>query len=241
MKETRNRSIRPTLRGLVFALAAFGLSGYVATAHPFASGITNTGGTISFILNETADTVGVFFPDNHSTNYLGANLTPGRHTFTLGSGTNAYVITVKKAGSGHITQISSDSTPLNTWLFNHSPRGVAVNANAQRHNFGRIYITDANSASRGLHVINADQSDALGYGNTAQAPGVTYQASSYSPFRCYVGPDDTVFAGSATTLANGGVLAHMKPDMTSGGLALTGTYSAWVPGETHTLVIGTPS
>src|ERR1022692_3516798 len=101
MKETRNRSIRPTLRGLVLALAAFGLSGYVATAHPYASGITNTGGTISFILNETADTVGVYFPDNITTNFLGANLAPGVHSFPIGAGTNHYVITVKKVGAGH--------------------------------------------------------------------------------------------------------------------------------------------
>ena len=62
MKKPNNLPIRPALRGLVLALAVSALSGYVAQAHPYASGITNNGGTISFILNETADTVGVYFP-----------------------------------------------------------------------------------------------------------------------------------------------------------------------------------
>src|ERR1035441_3998330 len=74
MKIMNTPLIRPTLRGLVLALAAIVLSSFVASAHPYASGITNVGGTISFILNETADTVGVYFPDNNSTNFLGANL-----------------------------------------------------------------------------------------------------------------------------------------------------------------------
>ena len=66
MKNTRNLPARPTLRGLVLALAVTALSSYIAQAHPYASGITNVGGTISFILNEAADTVGVYFPDNNS-------------------------------------------------------------------------------------------------------------------------------------------------------------------------------
>src|ERR1035441_508814 len=74
MNKINTQLIRPALRGLVLALAVIALSSFVAQAHPYASGITNNGGTVSFILNETADTVGVYFPDNHSTNFLGANL-----------------------------------------------------------------------------------------------------------------------------------------------------------------------
>ena len=105
-------TIRPAVRGLVSALAAFALSGYIARAHPFASGITNSGGTISFILNETADSVGVHFPDNNSTNYLGANLAPGVHTFTLGAGTNHYVISVRRRAQATSPRLVAIQTPL---------------------------------------------------------------------------------------------------------------------------------
>src|SRR5512142_2392856 len=116
--------IRPALRGLVLALAVTALSSFVAQAHPYASGISNNAGTISFILNETADTVGVYFPENASTNFLGANLTPGVYSFTLGPGTNQYAITVNKVGSGSVSKISVDTNRfLNFW----GPRGVAVN------------------------------------------------------------------------------------------------------------------
>jgi hypothetical protein len=72
MRHTKNLRIRPTLRGLVLALALTALSSQVAPAHPYASGITNVGGTIKFILNEAADDVSVYFPQNNTTNDLGA-------------------------------------------------------------------------------------------------------------------------------------------------------------------------
>src|ERR1035441_7211631 len=138
MNKINRHLIRPTLRGLVLALAAFALSGYVARAHPYASQITNTSGSISFYLNETADTVGVYFPNNASTNYLGANLAPGVYSFPLGAGTNSYVITVKKVGTGAPNQISSDENNFNKF---YGPRAVAVNNSPKNHNFGRTYVS----------------------------------------------------------------------------------------------------
>ena len=148
MKNTRNLPARPTLRGLVLALAVTALSSYIAQAHPYASGITNVGGTISFILNEAADTVGVYFPDNNSTNFLGNNLAAGVHSFTLGAGTNAYVITVHKTGAGGPVQISVDTS--NAVLF-PAPRGVAVNANPKDRHFGLIYAANSSPGNTG-HV-----------------------------------------------------------------------------------------
>lgn len=204
MKNTRNLPPRPTLRGLVLALAVIALSSQVARAHPYASGITNVGGTISFILNETADTVGVYFPDNNSTNFLGNDLTAGVHSFSLGAGTNAYVITVHKTGAGGPVQISVDTS--NTVLF-PAPRGVAVNANPKDRHFGLIYAANSTSGNtrlalknRGLYVMNADTSDAFGQGTTALAP-VFSSASSSSPYRIGIGLDNTVYAGDFSTAA----------------------------------------
>ena len=216
MKNTRNLLIRPALRGVVLALAAFALSSFVAQAHPYASGITNNSGTISFILNEAADNVGVSFPDNHSTNNLGA-LAAGVHSFTLGAGTNAYVIYVTKAGTGVSSQISP--TPVSGGLSGGTncaffgPRGVAVNVNPKGHNFGRIYVANASAGTyigrhvdRGLYVLNADYSDAMGYGNTGYPLQTNFPSSgaewwggstSYGPFRPWIGPDDTVYVGDS--------------------------------------------
>ena len=109
----KNLLTRSNIRRLAAALAVTTLSGYVAQAHPYASGITNNGGTISFILNESADNVGLSFPDNHSTNNLGA-LAAGVHSFTLGAGTNHYAIYVSKAGTGTPSQISPTPTVGNS-------------------------------------------------------------------------------------------------------------------------------
>jgi hypothetical protein len=228
--------IRPTLLGLVLALAVTALSSFVAQAHPYASGITNTGGTISFILNETADTVGVYFPDNNSTNFLGANLTKGVHSFTLGPGTNHYVITAAKVGSGSVSQISVDTNRfLNFW----GPRGVAVNRSPKTGNFGRIYVVNASPGTqplgglyatngtrvvtRGIYAANADGTDAVGQGDTAKTCGMSFATSTtYSPFRCSVGPDDMLYVGDACGYYVGGTISRtngvymVQPNLSSG-------------------------
>jgi len=186
-------------------MAVAGLSSQVARAHPYASGITNTAGTISFYLNETADTVGVYFPDNNSTNFLGSGLTAGVHSFALGAGTNSYVITVKKAGSGAPNQISSDANNFNKFF---GGRCVAVNPHPTTSNFGRIYVgngsagtTLSRSVQKGIYVLNADQSDAVGQGNLSRSAGITWGTSStsYAPYKLSVGPDDYVYIADATT------------------------------------------
>ncbi|MGD0260498.1 MAG: hypothetical protein ABSD29_11820 [Verrucomicrobiota bacterium] len=240
MKNTEILRIRPTLCGLALALAALALSSQIAQAHPYASGITNTGGNIYFILNESADSVGVYFPDNNSTNWLGANLAAGVQHFPIGAGTNHYQIWVTKAGAGHLVQLSSDTGGINPTLAAQSPRGVAVNNNPNDHNFGRIYIADAFTGNRGLFVRNADLSDAMGYGTTAKAGSIPFVASGYSPYRLYVGVDDTVYIGNTSTLASGGFLAYINPDLTAGGLVLAGAYNSYSAGQTHSDIMGTP-
>src|SRR5882724_49422 len=66
-------------------------------ATPYASGITNNAGTVSYILNESADSVKVVFDGDGigNTNDLGA-MTKGVHSFSLGSHTS-WQIEVKKS------------------------------------------------------------------------------------------------------------------------------------------------
>jgi hypothetical protein len=192
----------------------------IAKAHPYASGITNSAGTIKFILNESADNVKVRFDSGSVTNDLGA-LAQGVQSFSLGAHTN-YQIVVSKVGSGTPSQLSVDS---NNFVKFNSPRGVAVNLNPKTRNFGRIYI--ANSAAGaangrnvgdGLYVINADQTDCVGQGDAPLNAGVNYGTGGASaPWKLGVGPDDLVYVNDFSTAAATTWL--YDPDLSTVGLA----------------------
>src|SRR5215467_14974294 len=106
----------PCLVPLVTGIAALAWT-QVATAHPYASGITNNNGTIQFILNEGGGTVDVVFEDQ-STNSLGV-LGEGPQSFSLG-GHTSYALYVTKLGNGTPFQISSDAYTNSIW----GPPGV---------------------------------------------------------------------------------------------------------------------
>lgn len=217
----------PNLRGL--ALAAIALASHSACAHPYASGISNNAGTISFILNESADSVQIAFDDRTSTNNLGG-LSAGVQTFALGAHTN-YAIIVSKAGVGAPSQISADT---NRFLNFYYPRGVAVNRNPKTANFGRIYVAHSTTNTeaiigggsrpmgQGVYLLNADQSDAVGQGDVALTAGMpldTAVTALYAPYKISVGPDDQVYVGDGRGRYVGGTGAGVwmaAPDFSSG-------------------------
>jgi hypothetical protein len=79
-----------------------------ALATPYASGVTESGGNVSFYLNEAADNVKVAFSNPNSTLDLGA-LNRGQHTFPRGTATS-YQIQVTKSAPPVWTRISDDDT-----------------------------------------------------------------------------------------------------------------------------------
>jgi hypothetical protein len=200
---------------LVLALAVSALSSQVAQAHPYASGISNNTGTISFILNESANDVQVAF-DNPNwpaagiytfTNDLGPR-SNGLQSFPLtdsnGTHTN-FAIIVTKAGNGIPFQTSVDTNPEVNF---NLPHGIAVNQNPQRGNFGRIYVCNSASGAnpstwgsvvsrtttQGVFLLNADQSDAVGQGNSGLMAGCpVVSTAGIMPYRINVGPDDMVY------------------------------------------------
>src|SRR5215204_2432124 len=78
------RSPKRELFLALFTIAVLGLSPS-GWARPYASRLTNDAGTISFRLNESADSVKIVSAGGATTNDLGA-LTAGLHTFALGIG-----------------------------------------------------------------------------------------------------------------------------------------------------------
>ena len=199
-----------TSRPILSAICLGVLLTFRAGAHPYASGVTNQGGVISWVLNEPATDVKIVFDNGTSTNDLGSSPVMGTNTFTLASRTN-FSIVVFKVGSNTLNLISSDANNNNV-IF--GPRGVAVNRNPKTWNFGRIYVSSANPGladegrvcTRGIYALDAASEDCLGLVNTAATAGITFGTSTtFSPFKLMVGSDDSLYVGDAATSKIGGV------------------------------------
>jgi hypothetical protein len=199
------------------AFAAVFLMNLSANATPYASGVTTSGGNVSFILNESADNVTVLFDGGTSTQDLGT-LDKGTHSFPLGAATSFQIVVKKSSPAWEL--ISSDTNRL---LQFNSGRGVAVNMQPNSPNFGRIYV--ANSAAGtasgrpvgdGIYILNADQTDALGRGDTASTAGITFTSGGQqanTPWHIEVGQDNNLYIGDFST--NRGTIFRTDPDVSS--------------------------
>jgi hypothetical protein len=233
MKQPQTPLNPSVVRWLALVLALLSTSS-VIEATPYASGVTNAAGTVSFVLNEDADNVSVVFNNGASTNNLGA-LRKGLRTFSLGANTSFRIVVSKNSAlgytSGNLLQISDDSTPLR---FN-APRGVAVNQNPASPYFGRIYVANAvagtttaatNAAARslsdGIYVLNADHTDALNQKDVALTGGIAFDKSgtvgsapeANSPWRIEVGEDNNLYIADFSTVT--GSIYVTDPNVSAG-------------------------
>jgi hypothetical protein len=220
-------------------LAAALLFPSVMRATPYATSLTNNAGTISFRLNESADSVDVVYTNLSAvlvTNSLGA-LPAGLAVNALGVPGTFSVIVSKQGAPGYVSgaalQISTDTvtngTSTNVMRFN-SPRGVAVNQNPASPYFGRIYVanSDTGTAVRpvgdGIYLINADFTDAVGQGDTALTAGINTftngDTSGSTPWRLAVGQDNQLYI-SDYSFTNGTIYVT-DPDVTTGTNILAG-------------------
>lgn len=198
-----------------FATAAAALlSPAVAAAAPYASGVTVTGDAVTFILNESADTVKVVFNEGATTMVIGTTPEPaGTKNFSKAGFTSFRIEVEKNAGpgwkSGVLQQISQDTNDLVKFA---NGRGVAVNRLPDTGPlFGRVYTsvattgsaapvvvppTPARTTNEGIYVLNADFSvTALGSG--PQLGGLTFDTNATSgvesPYRLTVGEKGDLF------------------------------------------------
>jgi hypothetical protein len=209
-----------------------------AYATPYASSITNSGSSISFRLNESADSVKIISNGGATTNDLGAR--PFGLTVTNLAIIGTFYIEVSKGPSlgylnGVTNQISADTNVL---LRFNAPRGVAVNRNPASPYFGRIYVSNADTGSLavagafparnlvngdGIFVLNGDFTDALGQGSAARTLGINWRSTlsdqANKPFRVEVGEDNNLYISdytSATNIPATGNLYVADPDATAG-------------------------
>jgi hypothetical protein len=224
----------------------------VSRAVPYASGISESGGTVTFYLNEDAQSVKVV-RTGQSTLDLGA-LNRGSHNFNL-DGATAYEIQVTKSAAPAWVQVSQDTNPLVQF---YSPRSVAVNTNPASPYFGRIYVLEhavgpnpgttgtGRTVTKGIFALNADRSDALGQGDFGLTGGLESFSSdganfifggnnAYEPWKIFVGEDDYVYVSDAQDPR--GSLSRVDANLASGELVLPGVGNA-SRADLHTVVYG---
>ena len=229
----------------------------VAWAVPYASSVSESGGDVSFVLNEDADAITVYRTGDTDLVLTGNDLLKGTVTFSKGSA-SAYSIEVSKSTAAGYTQISDDANPWNTY---YRPNGVAINKNPASEYFGRIYVSEGTSPEdpndwsttrtqstlAGLYTLGADRSDIEGLGDDGAYGGIDWTLSANSPFRISVAPDDSVYISDWSDTHGGvwrapgdlnessnwpNVLANDNRDPNSGGLCDNhGSITAvWVEG-----------
>ena len=212
--------MKRSLKVFVLLTYALALGASVLRATPYASGISNNAGTVSFVLNEAADNVTVTLNPGATTLDLGA-LNKGTHSFSLGTATS-FQITVRKIAAAAWTLISSDTNRL---LQFSNPRGVAVNQNTTSPVFGRIYVANASAAATttgrpvgdGLYLLNADQSDALGRGDTASTADIVFTSGgqqAFTPWHIELAPDGYLYIADFST--NTGTIYRTDADVNPG-------------------------
>jgi hypothetical protein len=197
-------------------------------ARPYATGLTNESGAISFRLNESADGVLVVSGGGAVTNDLGA-LDAGLHTFALTVSGPFEVHVTKSSPPGFITPISANrgavlqiGTDTNSTRFNQ-PRGLVVNTDPASPYFGRIYVSNGASTNTpfarpvgdGIYVLNPDMTDALGQGDSALTGGLDFSTGgAVTPYRLSIGQDGNLYIADWSDST--GSLYMTDPDVSVG-------------------------
>ncbi len=179
-----------SLRCLIIALS-FTLMVAKTWGTPYASGVTRSGDTVSFVLNQEAASVTVL---RDGGNPVSLATTPGTHNFDM-SGYTSYQIIVTGNTSRGWTQYVPDGTDRNYWY----PTSVAINKNPASTNFGKVYIVNnwngsgTTGAGRttpdGIYVLRAD-GVAVGGPYTGGVDWTIDGTFYSSPFKCNLGKDD---------------------------------------------------
>ncbi len=186
------------LRIATIGWAVGSLASSTALAVPYASGLSESGGIVTYVLNENADAITVRRTGDSDLVLAGDDLLKGSHTFPKGVAVS-YEVEVRRSADSGWTQTSDDALPQNQFF---SPRGVAVNKNPGSEYFGRIYVSEGIGGAtadrpqitfEGIYSLAADQSDVLGQGDDAAYGDVDWTTSGNSPFRLTVAPDDSLY------------------------------------------------
>ncbi len=208
MKLTSPFPLRPTIRGLVLALAVTALSSFVARAVPYASQVTKTGDHVTFILNHAAQSLVILTNGAPMAHSIDAS-TPGEKSFDM-PGATTFSIIVSNNVAKAWTQYVADGPDRNFY----TPTGISVEKNPASTNFGRVFISNATTATtaagrntpEGIWVLRADGAAFSG----PFTAGVTW-GGTLGPCRSTIGPDGRLYVAD---LSND-LCYELSPDLLS--------------------------
>jgi hypothetical protein len=245
MKPNRELHRNSVFAGLVLGLFILAFAGR-ANANVYATNLRINGGTtnlvtaptnaitITYVLNEPAS-LGTTVQILSGTNVVlslpfpaeGQGTLRGFNSVTwdgLGVPSGIYSISVTAASSGYTnwTQITSDTTDVNTYAIDG--RGIAVDRNPASLYYGRIFVANSSLGpspsttpgdTLGILKFNADTSDAEEGISSADLDGHLWAGGDVSPWKLEVSADDYVYVDD---MANGGDIYRWDPTVSSNSL-----------------------
>jgi hypothetical protein len=176
------------LTGLLVGVVFLALAS-TAMAVPYASGISQSGSTVSFILNQDATSVQAIL-DGGAT--LDLSTTAGEISFDM-TGYSTYEIKVTSNEAAGWTQYVPDQTSTSFY----QPVGVSVNENPSDPNFGTVYVSESQgdttafgrTTDSGIYMLRADGAyDGYATGGVDWAV-----AGNSAPFKSTIGPDGHLY------------------------------------------------
>jgi hypothetical protein len=205
-------------------------------AAPYASGVSESGGNVRFILNENADNV-VVLRDGVATS-LGAQ-NKGSITFARNAATNYSIVAVKNSGPGWMFDAGGGAaTPLlisdDSHLFQFERvNGLAVNRNPANTTFGRIYAAHARDTSTvtgrfltdGMYLLNADGTEPFPQADVGRTAGLEehfINGGNSSPWRLQLDDAGNLYVADWADAT--GTIYRTDPDVSanSGTFVLSG-------------------
>ncbi len=179
--------MKAKLTGLLVGVVVLALAS-TAIAVPYASGVTKSGDDVSFILNQNAWSVQAVLDGGAQT--LNLPTTAGQLSFNM-AGYSSYQIVIRSYQTSGWNQYIADGFDRNFY----TPIGVSVDKNPLSANFGKVFVSNATSATtgagrntpEGIYMLRAD-GVATGFGNGGVAWGGTL-----GPGKSTIGPDGHLY------------------------------------------------
>jgi hypothetical protein len=181
--------MRSKFMAVLSAVAVLGLVS-VATAVPYASGVSKVGDDVSFILNQDAASVQVILDGGAQTLDLGT--TAGQLNFNM-AGYSSYQIKVRGNPSTEWSQYVPDGFDRSYYI----PVGVSVNKDPLSPYFGRVYVSNGGGGTttdhgrntpRAIYMLRAD-----GVAAGSGSGGITWPSTGTAPFKSTIGPDGHLY------------------------------------------------
>lgn len=187
--------MKAKLISLLTALVLLALSP-AAKAVPYASGFSQSGTVVSFILNQDADVVEAILDGGAQTLNLGT--TAGSLSFDLAGYSTFQVRVVGNEAPGWQQYIADGGASDRNFYI---PLGVSIDKNPASPYFGRVYISNAGGGTteegrvnpRGIYALRAD-GVADGFGNGGVSWGGTL-----GPGKSTLGPDGHLYIADTSS------------------------------------------